>query len=564
MENQDSLQALDHFIEAQRQAVAANLTPEDYFVLFAAEWVTRDYALRLDDLQEGIVKRRSESAGVDGLYLFINDGIMRQDGWFSRGRGATRLKLLVLLAKPLPAFEQRAIERAFLTIEHLFSPTRDLSAIRGVYSARAILMAQRFRQIIKQIGATKVRLHVQVAYVAKADEPNDALRQRVGQMRQSIQAMLPGSTFDFEFIGAEQLWQAFMEQPRGRLLKKSGDIIRSGDGRGYVVMVRLADYYHFISRAGVLERRLFEANVRDYQGRKVANKAIMETLQDPGDEDFWWLNNGVTIVARRAALTEEGIMIVRPEIVNGLQTSFTLFDYCSRNKTIVEADTRTLMVRVIAPRDDSSHEKIIRATNNQTPIPPDAFRALDPIQRDIELYLLDYGVYYDRRDQYYFNERMPVEQIVSVRQLAQALTALYGRPELAYSRPGHILATDALYNLLFDPRTPFQAYFAAISLAWQVERTLASPLLRSNVEPAARGMMRYHVLWFAACRYLKKASLEPETIASLPPQMPEKFLLTQIQHVLRRFKQRGASNTAAKGTPLLEQLRKDLHGAGVR
>ncbi|MCK6578308.1 MAG: AIPR family protein [Anaerolineae bacterium] len=563
MDGQDSFNALDDFIEAQRQVVAPTLPPEDYFTLFAAEWITRDFALRLDDLQEGIIKHRSETAGVDALYLFVNDAIMRQDGWFSRGRGATRMKLLLLLAKPQPTFELRAIERAFLTIEHLFSPNRDLNAIRGVYSARAILLAQRFRQLMRQIGADKVRLHVQIVYACKGDAPPDILRRRVDQMQQSIQAVLPRATFDFEFVGAEALWQAFTEQPRGRLLKISGDVIRASNGRGFVCMVRIGDYYRFITRGGVLERRLFEANVRDYQGRKTANKAILQTLNNPGEEDFWWLNNGVTIIARRATLTDEGLQIVKPEIVNGLQTSFTLHEYCARRGGAPD-DARTLLVRVIAPRDDSSHEQIIRATNSQTPIPPDAFRALDPIQRDIELFLLDYGIYYDRRDQYYFNERMPVEQIVSVRQLAQALMALFGRPETAYSRPGHILAEDASYRILFDPRMPFQVYFTAISLSLQIERMLASPLLRSNVEPAARGMMRYHVLWFAACRYLKRAALEAESIASLPPQMPEKFLLTQVSHVLRRFKQRGATNAAAKGAALVEQLRKDLHAAGAR
>ena len=37
--------------------------------------------------------------------------------------------------------------------------------------------------------------------------------------------------------------------------------------------------------------------VRDYQGHNSVNKEIGNTLVSSTPEDFWWLNNGVTIVA---------------------------------------------------------------------------------------------------------------------------------------------------------------------------------------------------------------------------------------------------------------------------
>ncbi|GAI16788.1 unnamed protein product, partial [marine sediment metagenome] len=66
---------------------------------------------------------------------------------------------------------------------------------------------------------------------------------------------------------------------------------------------------------------LFEANVRDYQGKVEVNKAIGNTLLSAYSEDFWWLNNGVTVVASQASLSGKTLVVEDPQIVNGLQTS---------------------------------------------------------------------------------------------------------------------------------------------------------------------------------------------------------------------------------------------------
>ena len=52
---------------------------------------------------------------------------------------------------------------------------------------------------------------------------------------------------------------------------------------------------------GVFQESLFDANVRDYEGDVAVNSGIRATLIEARhDEEFWWLNNGVTIVATKA------------------------------------------------------------------------------------------------------------------------------------------------------------------------------------------------------------------------------------------------------------------------
>ena len=51
-------------------------------------------------------------------------------------------------------------------------------------------------------------------------------------------------------------------------------------------------------------------------------RQIQDSLEHYGGEDFWWLNNGITILAESAQfVTVKELRISHPEIVNGLQLS---------------------------------------------------------------------------------------------------------------------------------------------------------------------------------------------------------------------------------------------------
>jgi hypothetical protein len=134
------------------------------------------------------------------------------------------------------------------------------------------------------------------------------------------------------------------------------------------------DFSLFITDSqGHIVRHIFEANVRDYQGKTQVNEQIQDTLEHPGAEDFWWLNNGVSVLATRATQSGKTITIENPEIVNGLQTSTDIHGYVSSCNTDREA--RNILVRAIVPNAPESRDRIIKATNSQTAIPPASLRA---------------------------------------------------------------------------------------------------------------------------------------------------------------------------------------------
>jgi len=139
-------------------------------------------------------------------------------------------------------------------------------------------------------------------------------------------------------------------------------------------------------------------------------------------------------VAAKAIQSGKTLTIEEPQIVNGLQTSTEIFNYFST--TNVFQEPRSVMLRVIEADQAETRDHIIKATNSQTSIPLSSLRATDKVHRDIEEYLKHFGFYYDRRKNSQRNDGRPIEQIIGIPMMAQAIMAIsLQRPDDARARP---------------------------------------------------------------------------------------------------------------------------------
>ena len=88
----------------------------------------------------------------------------------------------------------------------------------------------------------------------------------------------------------------------------------------------------------------------------------MNTLSDSESPEFWWLNNGITIIGTHAHIVGNAISIENVQIVNGLQTSESIYNYFNESK--IKSDDRSLLVKIIISNDVNARNSIIYATNN--------------------------------------------------------------------------------------------------------------------------------------------------------------------------------------------------------
>lgn len=167
----------------------------------------------------------------------------------------------------------------------------------------------------------------------------------------------------------------------------------------YVFSMSAKDIGEMFTKVG---SRLFARNIRGYLGNTEINDAMIDTVEHE-PHNFWYYNNGVTIVcdgAKRESQGRQDVLIVdRPQVINGQQTTRTLYEKPSNRASV--------LVKVIKiprhPGDDDEYDdlvsSIVRATNWQNAIKPSDLVSNDCIQVFLEREFRKRGYQYIRKRQ---------------------------------------------------------------------------------------------------------------------------------------------------------------------
>ena len=263
--------------------------------------------------------------------------------------------------------------------------------------------------------------------------------------------------------------------------------------------MRLDEYNTFVSDdSGNLRRYLFDSNVRDFMGTTGVNTDIAESLRTDSAPDFWWLNNGVTILATNAALSSKTISLQNIQIVNGLQTTESIYRHFQSRRD-GRSDSRTLLIKVLVSTDVLVRDRIIRATNNQNAVELASLHATDKIQRDIEEILEKYEWYYERRKNYYRNIGKPPQRFVIPLYLVSCVVALiFKNPASAVRVKNKLLRTPVSYASVFPDDLPLEVWPVMVGVMKRVEEELTT-LRPENNELAIHFLARWRGLTSLIC-----------------------------------------------------------------
>lgn len=535
------------------------MNPSAYFELFVTEQVLKDFDLSDDEIESGLVGDGGDG-GIDSIYLFVNGELVRDDFDPTLVRRDALLELIIIQAKTSPGFAETPIERFITVSDDILDLSRSSHDLVPIYNPALVDAIERFHATYKTLAARFPSLQVNYVYACKGDKPEIGVNRKGEKLKQGVLARFGTASVKLSFLGASELLALGRLSPKSTytLALAENPVSSTGDV-GFVGLVFLRDYVRFITDdKKQLRRQIFEANVRDYQGATEVNEAIRSTLEDKLGEDFWWLNNGVTIVASRASLSAKALTIEDPQVVNGLQTSSELYNYFSSANT--EDDNRKLLVRVIVPSDGASRDRIIKATNSQTAVVQASLRATDKIHRDIEEYLKPRGLYYDRRKNFYKNEGKPVDKVIGIPQLAQAMMAIaLAQPDQARARPSSLLKDDAAYKKVYDPANPIELYLVCATIMKRVEAFFRQESV--GLDARDRNNLRFYVAMHAAYTLVGKWRPSPRELASLDlSSLTDAVLASSLRVVRQHYADCGADDKAAKGKDLLASIQTHYPG----
>ncbi|MFW8594705.1 AIPR family protein [Cribrihabitans neustonicus] len=173
------------------------------------------------------------------------------------------------------------------------------------------------------------------------------------------------------------------------------------DIRGLIANVDAASYIKMISspEGDSIKRHLFDENIRGYLGLEGGfNRQIQNSALSDDNHLFWYLNNGITIIAKdfsHQPVRGSKIKLSDFQIVNGAQTSYSLYNaFKKRPEKIGQV---ILLVKIFASSRGDISEKIAIATNSQARIAPRDLKANDQIQKKIGAVFDDNGLLYERK-----------------------------------------------------------------------------------------------------------------------------------------------------------------------
>ncbi|MGD0421282.1 MAG: AIPR family protein [Xanthobacteraceae bacterium] len=552
--SQWDIQALQANFENWRKERAPQLPPDKAFERYVIELVLRNLDLTDEEIEYGWLGG-ADDGGIDGFYFLVNRTLIQDDS--DVPTPAMAVDLILFQAKNKTSFEETPVEKMHTFIRDLLDYSK-LPSSFSYYSKTMQDAMTNFREKYTSVLGTPHHLSVTFVYATKSDNlPNTKIGQRANSAKTTVQESFSAANVSFVFFGCQQLLGYARATPRKEFVLEVFKHFSAPD-KSVVCLVKLSDYAKFLTdENGEIRKDLLEPNVRDYQGkRNPVNADIRSTLATASDKEFWWLNNGVTILAENCTTAGDKLTIKTPEIVNGLQTSQEVFAHF-KGKDI--PDSRHILIRILVLADEPTRNRVVKATNFQTAVEPLSLRATEQVHFDIEERLKLYDLYYDRRKGKYRNALKPIVKIISIRSLAQALIAIVlQRPNDARGGPQKLLSQDAEYTSIFSETMDRDLYVVCALLDKQVENALEKETLTKE----EKRDVRYYADMLTCCNALKAAKPTPKEIVTLLKPCREGTLATEIKsavaEALKKYKQLGATDKVAKGPDMNKRLLDDL------
>ena len=209
------------------------------------------------------------------------------------------------------------------------------------------------------------------------------------------------------------------------------------------------------------------------------------------------------------------------------------------------------------PEDEETRDKIIRATNSQTPIPKASLRATDQVHRQIEEYLKTRNLFYDRRKNFYKNEGKKPQEIISVPFLSQCLMAvLMQKPNYARARPSTLLEDDESYDKLFHKNNVLKTYYLLALWGRLIELKIKNSKRFVATEITD---IKFYVLYAAVCLLNNNLYPNNNSVSALDAsQLDDSLILASIDLVYDLYKEHGGTDKVAKGSSLTDALKTKL------
>lgn len=548
----------------------------DFFESFSANLILKTFDLSDEELEKGVVGKGNDG-GCDSLFLFVNDELVLDDTPLENIKKNPVIDVYIIQSKFETSFGEDVFHKWKTVIENLLSlESFNENDFTRRYNNDVLEFFSRFHNTYINLITKSPTINFKFYYVSLGNHIHENVKQLASEMKEKLKSLYPShKTFvDVNYVDAKTILELYDAPTKTDFVLHVAETpIIVEEEKEYIVLTSLDQYFKFITNENKIIKHIFEANVRDYQGKIAVNKEIAETLNDiDKDEDFWWLNNGITMLASEIDQRSTKVFEIKnPEIVNGLQTSTEIFNYFTSkfndlkeglkedkliktlDEELFENEDRKVLIRIIVPASESSRDRIILATNSQTAIPKAVLRGTDSIHRQIENYLKTKDLFYDRRKNFYKNEGKPKEKIISISFLAQCLMSIVlQKPNYARARPSTLLDDEDTYKELYLNNNYLDSFYNAAAIGKKVKNIINS---FGEYSTSEQSDISFYVMFVCSAKILGNIKISSELLSKIDlNRFSYENLKECTEFVYKIYKELGGNNKVAKGSELITRI----------
>lgn len=230
---------------------------------------------------------------------------------------------------------------------------------------------------------------------------------------------------------------------------------------------------------------LLKFNPRNYLSlsNNGVNESIRESIVDEEQNIFALLNNGITFVATSDSFTDRTgrkgkgrLTIVKPQIINGGQTAYTLGKLLEEGRE-EDLQGKSVLVKIITSADESKDidteliEQISLANNRQSKIVEADQRSNSPFLIELQQYLFEnHNLFFERKRGEFFegleDKYLPKDSIVNRVDFIKSVIAFQGEVAKTRTSQDVIFEEDYFLKLIESPNKKL------MSLAYLARREL--------------------------------------------------------------------------------------------
>jgi hypothetical protein len=424
----------------------------DDFQFFSIIQLLKEYSLEYEDILNGIVDG-GDDFGIDAIYIFVDGHIINElkdiETYFTK---KSKIKIEICQSKKEKGFSETAVLKIKDGLENIFDLEKPLLG-NSEFKSRSTLLREIYKKWHTSDNENEFKLNIEYISLGKDEDINIKVIDKKNKTLDFLKYIgIPHCNFNF--IDQKKLFELSKSEKYNKNLKiitkLDYDLEHNEDTEGYIAIVNGKEFYNFITDSDKIEERIFEDNVRDFQGdKKTIVSNIQKTIKSSSDRKlFWCMNNGITILTTKVKPSSRSLNLENYQIINGCQTAHSLFNSVSEDKTIEDFE---LVVRIIVTENDDIALKIIQATNSQIQIDSTAIKSQELIHKTIEDFFKSEQpkLYYERRNNFYRRRNYPFNKIINPKKLFQVTrSSILKLPSSSRSRPTKLFEED--YDKIFN------------------------------------------------------------------------------------------------------------------